>query len=167
MKKKSKNDVNHVVNHEKTREITGFRAVFMVKVFFWRNITKLDFYGKNTHSPSFLKIFDHLLTQERRLKGARSVKSWSLISKRAARSLMIVPLVNFYLIIQEINRKSQSNVWHFFTRPYHFYFVKVFVQKNRADLQRWSAVLAFFGLISIADQKKSIRPSQSYFYQLG
>ena len=152
MKKKSKNDVNHVVNHEKTREITGFRAVFMVKVFFWRNITKLDSYGKKTHSPSFLKIFDHLLTQERRLKGARSVKSWSLISKRAARSLMIMPLVNFYLIIQEINRNSQSNVWHFFTRPYHFYFVKVFVPKIGLISKGGQLFCLFFCLISIADQ---------------
>ena len=101
-----------------------------------------------------MKIFDHLVTQERRLKGARSVKSWSLISKRAARSLLLLPLVNFHLNIQKINKMPLSGFWNFFIWTFHFYFVKVFVRKNRADLPRWSAVFRL--ILSNIDRRSEI-----------
>ena len=83
----------------------------------------LDLSVKNTHSLNFLKIFHHLVTQERRLKGARSDKLSQLISKRAARSLLFVPLVNFHLMILKINEISWSCFWNFFIRTFHFDFI--------------------------------------------
>ena len=59
-----------MVNHEKTRKINGFsRGFHGESIFFLKKYYQIRFlwaidYGKNKHSLNFLKIFDHLVTQE-------------------------------------------------------------------------------------------------------
>jgi len=88
--KKNEKKHNHVVNHVKKKNNWFFaRFIILVNNFFSINIVKLDSSVKNTHYVTFLKIFDNLVTQERRLKDARNAKLRPLISKRAALRLVV------------------------------------------------------------------------------
>ena len=88
--KKVEKKHNHVVNQVKKAKNNQFFARFSwLIIFFPINITKLDSSVKNTHYFTFLKIFDNLVTQERRLKDARNAKWRLLTSKRAALRLVV------------------------------------------------------------------------------
>ena len=82
----------------KNWKITGIPLVFLWLITFAsRDISRLYFSVKNTQSLCLLRVFVHFVTKERRFKGARGVKLWPIISKRAGRSFVFVPLLNFHI----------------------------------------------------------------------
>ena len=123
-------------------------------IIFWKNTTKLDLPGKNTHSLSFLKIFGNLVTQERRLKGTRIAKLLPLRSKRATFGSLFLPQVNFHLIMWKIMK--------YIIRTFEIFSLKLFIfifERFLFEFKCWSPVVlscfsAFFCLISFSDQKK-------------